>query len=295
MKIIQILILLSLLTLTSCWGGEVLDKPNSGGSINRGEGVISYSGYKPLASKPIKVHYFIPEGDMNKMPILFVLPGLNRNAADYLQAWKSAAQSRGVMVFSLEFPASTYPSSDYTEGAMFANSNALPEEQWSFSIIDPLFSYICKELSTNHESYDMWGHSAGAQFVHRYLLFKSGSPINRAMSANAGWYTLPDFNVDFPYGLKGAACDQQKLTKAFASKLILQLGTADNNVDDPNLNHSAGADNQGLHRYERGLYFWSNSSQIADDYSTYNWSKVEVEGVGHSYSQMAASAASTLY
>ncbi|MGL4992958.1 MAG: hypothetical protein ACRC6R_02305 [Bacteroidales bacterium] len=290
----QLLHILFLIIMTSCWGGEILEKPNSN-SLNRGEGLISFSGYQPLANKPIGVHYFIPDGDMGKMPILFVLPGLNRNAGDYLQAWKSAAKSKGIMVFALEFPSSYYPSSDYTEGGIFKNDNIQPEDQWSFSIIDPLFDYICNELSIKQSGYDLWGHSAGAQFVHRYLLFKPDSPIIRAISANAGWYTVPDMDIEFPYGLKNSPSNENSLSKSLSRDLIIQLGTADNNVDDPNLNHSEGADKQGAHRYERGLHFWSRSLSISESYTSFGWHKIEVEGVGHSYTQMVANAADTLY
>ena len=38
----------------------------------------------------------------------------------------------------------------------------------------------------------MFGHSAGGQFVHRFVQFKPNSRVNYAISANAGWYTVPD-------------------------------------------------------------------------------------------------------
>ena len=57
------------------------------------------------------------------------------------------------------------------------------------------------------EGYYLYGHSAGAQFVHRHLAFigAGGSPLRviRAVAANAGFYTAPTFEVPFPFGFGG--------------------------------------------------------------------------------------------
>lgn len=294
MKITKLFFLSLLLALTGCWGGDSPEAPSEE-TFKQGAGVISYTGYKPLANKPIQVHYYRPKGDINKMPILFLFPGVNRNADDYLEAWKAGADTKGILLFSLEFSTSLYPSSDYIEGGMYANGKVKPEEEWTFSLIEPLFQYICQELAISKKSFDLWGHSAGAQFVHRYLLFKPDAPINQAISANAGWYTVPDWEVEFPYGLKNSPSDETKLGKAFAQNLILQLGKEDTNPNDANLNHSPETDKQGLHRYDRGLYFWKNATALGATYSIYNWRKEEVAGIGHSYTQMATNAVTRFY
>ena len=69
-----------------------------------------------------------------------------------------------------------------------------------------VFENIKTNLNYLGNSYNMFGHSAGAQFVHRFIQFKPLSRVDKAVSANAGWYTLPDTTIDFPYGLKGRIC-----------------------------------------------------------------------------------------
>lgn len=291
----QFLLLPLLLLLTGCWGGEVLEEPQPDRAFTQGQGVVAYSGYAPLSHKPIKVHYYIPKGDVTRMPILLVLPGVNRNAADYRQAWLAAADQKGVMVFSLEFPSGTYSGSEYIEGGMMGAQGLKPEAEWTFSMIEPLFDFITADLKSSRTTYDLWGHSAGAQFVHRYLLFKPGARIGQAASANAGWYTTPELSVDFPYGLKGTAATAATLQQVLGKKLLLQLGTADTDPNDPNLNHTPGAELQGPHRYARGQHFWQKAQTASLSGRPFGWQKQEVAGVAHDYTRMAASASALMY
>lgn len=287
-------IFLLMLLLTGCWGGENPANPENG-SLGTGRGAIIYNGYAPLSHKPVTAHFYIPKGDMSRMPVLFVLPGVNRNADEYLDAWKEGADKKGVMIFSLEFPKSTYSTDEYIEGGMFDGSSLKSEKDWTFSLIEPLFQHIQKELNNSQSTFDMWGHSAGAQFVHRYLLFKPSAPVRSAVSANAGWYTVPDLTVAYPYGLKNSPASAVSLKQAFGKRLIIQLGTADTDPNDSNLNHSPGAELQGPHRYARGLYFWDRSKMSSQTHGVFNWMKHEVPGVAHSYTRMAANAWDLLY
>ena len=60
-------------------------------------------------------------------------------------------------------------------------------------------------------SYLLYGHSAGAQFVHRYLYFVPEARVAKVVAANAGWWTLPDLAVGFPYGLRGSVVHEAGL------------------------------------------------------------------------------------
>lgn len=294
-KILTLITPLLSLLLCGCWGGEPLEDMYARPAFGPGSGIVAFKEYAPLKHKPVNIHYYIPEGDVKTMPVLFVLPGINRNAADYQKCWKQGADRKKVMIFSLEFPADYYTSEEYNEGGMMAGNVIKPEKDWTFSIIEPLFEYIRAELNGSQQTFDMWGHSAGAQFVHRYLLFKSSAPIGKAVSANAGWYTVPNMEVAFPYGLKDSPAGIADRKAAFAKNLILQLGTADTNPDDPNLNHSPGAELQGKHRYARGLFFWENSVRLSASAENLNWIKHEVADVAHDYVKMAADAVELMY
>ncbi len=78
--------------------------------------------------------------------------------------------------------------------------------------------------------------------------------IDRAVAANPGWYMVPDYEFQFPFGLRGAPIEQATLRSAFACKFALLLGTDD--VNYARLRNDPDALAQGKTRYDRGLFFF---------------------------------------
>jgi len=295
--IIQYILFILPLLFTSCWDDNDGDDEVITGSLRPGQGIVEYTGYEPLKSKPVRIHFYIPsDTEMKNMPVLMVFPGTGRNANDYLNAWVSIAKKKQIMVFALEFPSDTYSTSQYIEGGMFSGNTLLSESSWTFSIIEPIFDYIKAETGNKQQQYDMFGHSAGAQFVHRFMTFKPSNRVHRGVSANAGWYTVPDFTIDYPYGLKNSPATEEGVKAFFAKEFILHLGMADTDPNDSSLNHTAGADAQGLYRYARGLYYWNKVSEIKDAKGyPFNWVKYETPNVAHEFVKMTTAAANFLY
>ena len=286
--------LLSIL-LPSCFNDDVLTPQGEIQKFLPGEGVVTYAEYAPLADKPIRIHYKIPiEGDMKEMPVLLVFPGQERNADDYLKAWSLEASAKRFMVFVFEFPQSSYSSSEYNEGGMYIGHVLQNQEEWTFSVIEPVFDKIIQDTGSLKKTYDMWGHSAGAQFVHRFFTFMESARLNRAISANAGWYTVPDELVEFPYGIKNTPVGVERLGRIFSRQLIIDLGTDDTSRDG--LNTSSGAEAQGKNRFERGNFYYAEAKRISQECGCQlKWVKHEVLGVGHEYTRMAMEAAGYLY
>jgi len=125
--------------------------------------------------------------------------------------------------------------------------------------------------------------------------FRPDAPITIAVAANAGWFTLPDTSVDLPFGMGGVADAESRLRRAFARKLVVLLGTADDDPAHPYLNRMAGAMAQGPHRLARGNYYFARArAAAASRAAAFNWQRVEVPGVGHSNRRMAPAAARVL-
>lgn len=120
-------------------------------------------------------------------------------------------------------------------------------------------------------------------------MFLPDSKLNIAICSNAGWYTVPEYSINFPYGLNLSELPNEDLRSAFSRRVIVHLGQNDTNPNSPGLRHNEVVDNQqGLHRFERGLYFFNTSSSKAQSFATaFNWEKKEVPNVGHNAQQMA--------
>ena len=115
------------------------------------------------------------------MPIVFSFHGSGRNGDDYRDLWIDMANQHGFMIFAPEFSSSNYPGlgDNYLMGNVFedgdnpAQSEFNDPSEWTFSTIDPLFEYIKSNVLGTQTFYNAWGHSGGAQFLHRFALFLS--------------------------------------------------------------------------------------------------------------------------
>jgi len=253
----------------------------------------------PLNRPPIEVFYHIPKGDITKMPILMSFHGEGRDGANHRNYWINMANANGFMVFAPEFSEANYPgigdnyimSNIFDDGDNPSQATFNNQNEWTCSILDPLFDFIKSKNSGSQQKYSAWGHSAGAQFLHRFFMYLPNSKIDIAVCSNAGWYTVPENTVRFPYGILNGQLPNSDLTTAFSKKLVVHLGK-----DDTVLSTSSGGprsnstvnNQQGLTRLARGQYFFNTSKNTAQNMAViFNWEKQEVAGIGHNTQLMA--------
>ena len=268
-------------------------KPNS-------TGVFTFTPTGVLSDKSINVYYHTPQGDLTNFPILFSFHGGSRNADDYRDDWIQMANANNFMVFAPEFNSDDFPSGDmynlaniFQDGDNPSSDTFNSPDSWTFSIIDQLFDFIKSEIGGNQTTYNAWGHSAGAQFLHRFVFYLPDSKLNIAVCSNAGWYTVPESGVVFPYGILESQLSNSNLISAFSKKLYVHLGDADTDPNSSSLRHNDIVDEQqGLNRLVRGRYFFETSQEKAESLNaTFNWEKTpEVSGVGHDHTAMALDA-----
>jgi hypothetical protein len=104
-----------------------------------------------------------------------------------------------------------------------------------------------------------------------------------------------DEGFNIPYGIANAGLDEARLRDAFATKLIVLLGTADNDPHHPILRRTSEAMAQGQHRLERGRNFFKQATAKAAELgSPFAWRLEHAEGVGHDGRDMARFAAKFL-
>ena len=153
-------------------------KPNS-------TGVFTFTPTGVLSDKSINVYYHTPQGDLTNFPILFSFHGGSRNADEYRDDWIQMANTNNFMVFAPEFNSDDFPSGDmynlaniFQDGDNPSSDTFNSPDSWTFSIIDQLFDFIKSEIGGNQTTYNAWGHSAGAQFLHRFVfIFQTANSI----------------------------------------------------------------------------------------------------------------------
>ncbi|MEO0603298.1 MAG: hypothetical protein AAF211_17800, partial [Myxococcota bacterium] len=227
--------------------------------------------------------------------------GQGRDADNYRDDWIGLANEYGFIVAAPEFRDVFYSGSNgYQLGNVFIDGEnpipgtERPREEWTYSVVEPLFDDVVARTPTEVETYQAFGHSAGAQFAHRFVLFVPDARYDTVIAANAGWYTLPDDSIEYPYGL-GATPVEGGDRRFFGRGLVVHNGDRDNNPESSSLRRTAEADEQGLHRLDRGAYFVETSEDLAASAGEgYDWDRVIVPNVGHDGEAMAPAAAAYL-
>ena len=208
--------------------GTTLDTsttPRIQGAISAGTtGSFEFKAYEPLKDRPLTVWYDAPDGDLASAKVLVVMHGQSATAQEYRDDWISKARRYGALLIVPEFSEELYPGSDdYNLGNRHERA-ACRRAVGPSRLIEPLFDFVKADDGNHSDGYYLFGHSAGAQFVHRFMLLKPQNRVKRAVSANAGWYTAPEAGVDFPYGLRGDPSSDSGLRSALADSLTVLLG-----------------------------------------------------------------------
>ncbi len=247
----------------------------------------------------LKVYYFNPKPNVDSLPIVILMHGAHRDASAYLDGLIDAATVFNCVIVAPEFDKDTYPETDmYNLGNVYSKKEHRfnPKEEWTFELIEPLFDEVVKQTHNTNKGYYMYGHSAGGQFVTRFLLFEPVNRIIKAAAANPGWYTLPSIEVNFPFGLQKSNVPPANVPSMYAKKLFLLLGTADVIRESVDFNSSAQADAQGKNRFERGQFFFNMAKKNAKELNTsFNWTEVFVPGIGHDNQGMSKFALSLFF
>ncbi len=247
--------------------------------------------------KPVTVWYHRPEGTDNAVPVVFVMHGVRRNGETYRDNWIDLADENKFLVVVPEFTKKAFPGSwRYNMGNVFyAAGGRKPKDEWAFTYIESIFEALRRDHGLTAEKYDIFGHSAGSQFVHRMVLFMPNARIRTAIAANAGWYTMVDPDVAMPYGLAETETDTARIRDALGTRLIVLLGEADNDPNHRFLRRATEAMAQGAHRFERGHTFFATARDYAGRIGApFAWELETVPGVGHSNRKMAPAAAKLL-
>jgi hypothetical protein len=143
------------------------------------------------------------------------------------------------------------------------SNTVFPRERWNFGIVDRLFAHVREAIGSNRSSFGLFGNSAGAQFVLRYLALTEAPGVDTAVAANCGVYMLPDLAVEYPIGMGGLDLEDGHLRRYLGRRVVILLGDADNDPSAPDLPRMDYAMAQGPHRLARGLWHFEHCTKLA--------------------------------
>lgn len=291
-------------------------------NIQEGSGKFLIDDGSENKGRTITVYYHKPKNYSPESKIIIVIPGAGRNANSYRDAWVEKSEKYSILILSPMYKETEYKIEDYHFCGLIKESNLiqnveyientnisrLDEEkfnfefnansnEWIFDDFDRIFKLAKETLSSTEPTYDIFGHSAGGHILHRFALFQENSNVDKILSSNPSFYTLPSYDYHFPFGLKDLPIEKALLENAFKKNLVVFLGEEDNeNETGGTFLRSKSADKQGIHRLARGKYFFKKSKEIADELGyEFNWQLVTIPNVGHNHQLMGDAAGKYLY
>ena len=174
-----------------------------------------------------EVFYHVPATYNASSKVVFALHGGSRDAEGVRNNMIQKSNEYNFILIAPKFSSSNFSLGDgYNLGNVYVDgdnptSNTLNNEnEWSFSIIEPLFDSVKSSLSLENDKYNMFGFSAGAQFVHRFIQFKPNARFDKVVAGAAGWYTVPDNTIPFPYGHENSILNSTNLDNLLSLSLI---------------------------------------------------------------------------
>lgn len=194
-----------------------------------------------------QMNYFVyvPQALSEEKKILYSIHGISRNAKEHIEGFTTQAEKHGVIIIAPLFPKASFPR--YQQLGTAANQERA----------DMAFDHVLQDahewLGIPPAPMHMFGFSGGGQFLHRYAMFYP-KRIARMVLAAPGWYSFPDPDRKYPYGIKSTN-DWPNLK--FALEKFLQIPALilvgeEDDLRDKDLNKIREIDSfQGLNRVER--------------------------------------------
>ncbi len=246
----------------------------------------------------MNIFTYIPDGNINKMKIIFVMSGCLRDALNYLKLWIPAANENKYIIIAPEFDKYNYSIADHEYGNlinidydystqdiytpnMIYDKNIKNESEWIYSNIDKIYLDFIKENNLKDNGYIIFGHSSGSQFAHRFLMLGNSKYCNKYLCANAGLYTFYDESKNYPYGIKNLNDYSERIKQSLLKEVYIMAGEKDLKTS---LLNSLPLDlEQGENRYDRALNYFNSAIKYAEKNNiNINWKFVSMPNVHHS-------------
>ena len=157
--------------------------------ISIGTGMFVYT----MNDIDFEVFYHVPTSYTASSKVVFVMHGGGRDAEGVRNYMINISNQYNFIIVAPKVSSSDFSLGDgyilgnvYVDGDNPSTNTLNDENEWSFSIIEPIFDSINISLSLVNEKYNLFGYSAGGQFVERFLLFKPNARYDKVVVGAAG-------------------------------------------------------------------------------------------------------------
>lgn len=136
---------------------------------------------------------YIPRSGATGAPILAAVHGLSSNPTRLARVFSDLCEATGVVMVAPVFTAERH--ADYQRLGRAGRGVRAD------LALDLCVAEVASLTNADARQIHLFGYSGGAQFAHRYLMAHPHR-VARAAVASAGWYTFPDAQQRFPYGIR---------------------------------------------------------------------------------------------
>ncbi|MEL6301538.1 MAG: alpha/beta fold hydrolase [Pseudomonadota bacterium] len=240
-------------------------------------------GVEPIRTHkgPTGLHYlaYVPRGgDTNLEPLVFV-HGYGRRVHEQLKHLKALADDTGRPLLAPFFSKTQH----LRYQRLGKGSDGLRADHYFNAGLEDAAS----RYGLSADRFVLIGYSGGGQFAHRYTMIYP-QRVSRLIAISSGWYTFPDREMAYPYGLETA----RKLRRVSMNpeaflKVPMSVLVGAQDFETKNLRSNPELDKQqGMSRVERARRWVLSMRMAARLYRVdADISYQEVPGIGHSFSQ----------
>lgn len=136
---------------------------------------------------------YVPHTAARKAPMLVTVHGISRNARQHMRLMLPLAERYGVVLLAPRFPRARFPAYQQLSPSLDGRRPDM--------LVRKAARELARASGAEHRRLYLFGYSGGAQFAHRFAMRRPDRVVAYALGA-AGWYTFPDEEIRYPYGLR---------------------------------------------------------------------------------------------
>jgi pimeloyl-ACP methyl ester carboxylesterase len=200
--------------------------------------------HRALRNDPTTEYYcYAPASSAEGARVLTIIHGISGRALDYAQIFAPNCEDHGVVLLVPHF------AEHHRDFQRLGREGRGPRAD---EILHQCLGELGSLTGANVAEIYLFGYSAGAQFGHRYVMAHPHRVV-RAVFAAAGWYTFPDPEQRFPYGIRPTRkLPGVRFTPEEFLKVPMEVLVGSKDLDSMNLRSTTRVINQqGANRVER--------------------------------------------